>query len=176
MSKARLTPDDWLKAGFTALQASGPQALAAEPLARALNTTKGSFYWHFKDVPAFHAALLASWHRTALMALSECLGDSRGSDQRLRQFGHDLLDDQIETSLRAWGQNNRDVCETLQAVDAERLTYLSLLLRELGIRNPDFAQALQATLIGLPQLTGSDRETHQRAFDILVDTVLALNG
>ena len=61
MTKSRLSPDKWLTAGFEALVASGPSALAAEPLARALGTTKGSFYWHFKDVPAFQDALLAAW-------------------------------------------------------------------------------------------------------------------
>jgi len=59
----------------------------------------------------------------------------------------------------------------MQAVDAERQTYLTLLLRELGLGNPDFARALQATLIGLPQMGGTD----SAPFGTLVDTVLALD-
>jgi len=43
----RLGKADWLDAGLAALAAEGPAALRAEALARQLNTTKGSFYWHF---------------------------------------------------------------------------------------------------------------------------------
>ena len=65
--KQRLSPEDWLKAGLDALAASGPEALKAEPLARALETTKGSFYWHFADVPAFRQALLEFWGENAAL-------------------------------------------------------------------------------------------------------------
>ena len=59
--KQRLSADDWLRAGLQALTASGPEALKAEPLARRLETTKGSFYWHFEDVPRYRQALLNFW-------------------------------------------------------------------------------------------------------------------
>ncbi|MEH6751885.1 MAG: TetR family transcriptional regulator, partial [Paracoccaceae bacterium] len=36
-------------AGLAALAEAGPVALKAEPMARRLGTTKGSFYWHFAD-------------------------------------------------------------------------------------------------------------------------------
>ena len=69
MTQARLSKQDWISAGFSALQANGPSALKAEPLARALNTTKGSFYWHFRDVPAFHKHMLTHWEDEALTGL-----------------------------------------------------------------------------------------------------------
>ena len=166
----RLTSDLWLTAGFDALAAHGPTALAAEPLARALGTTKGSFYWHFKDVPAFHAALIAAWRTRAIAVLQDALGDTSSPDQRLRNFGAAVLRDPSEPALRIWAQNNAAVAEMLAAVDAERHTYLTLMLRELGLGNPDFARALQATLIGLPQM-GADGTA---AYDTLIDTVLAL--
>lgn len=168
----RLTPDHWLTAGFSALSAQGPQALAAEPLARALGTTKGSFYWHFKDVPAYHAALIKTWRVQAIAALANAVSDTNGPDQRLRDFGAALLNDKNEIAFRNWAQTDANVAETLRAIDAERLTYLTLLLRELGLGNADFARALQATLIGLPQL---DSPARTAPFDTLVDTVLALS-
>ncbi|MFN3661424.1 TetR family transcriptional regulator [Yoonia sp.] len=45
--------EDWLMAGFRALASHGPSALRAAALARDLGTTKGSFYWHFKDLPDY---------------------------------------------------------------------------------------------------------------------------
>ena len=57
MPKLRLGPEDWVMAGFRALAADGPQAVRAETLARGLGATKGSFYWHFKDLAALHQAM-----------------------------------------------------------------------------------------------------------------------
>ncbi len=148
MNTTRLNSDRWIAAGFDALRQAGPQALAAEPLARRLGTTKGSFYWHFKDVPAYHA--------------------------RLRDFGLGMLADPTEPSLRVWAQSMPDVARALARIDAERLSHLEDLLRQLGLGNPDFARALLASLIGLPQVPASGSETSAAAFEILVDTVLAL--
>ena len=173
MTSTRLTPDHWLTAGFDALQTLGPQALAAEPLARQIGTTKGSFYWHFKDVPAYHAALIETWRRRALSALSDAVATPDAPDKRLRQFGRDVLADRAEAALRIWAHTHSGVATALRTVDAERLTYLTLLLRELGLGNRDFARALQAALIGLVQLTDQP-ETHRTTYDTLVDTVLAL--
>lgn len=166
----RLTPEHWLNAGFDALATKGPSALAAEPMARALGTTKGSFYWHFKDVPAYHTALIGAWRTRAIATLRDALSDTAGPDQRLRTFGATVLSDEVETALRIWAQSNADVAAVLSAVDAERHTYLSLLLREMGLGNPDFARALQATLIGLPQMAKGETAP----FETLIDTVLAL--
>ncbi|WP_299025298.1 TetR/AcrR family transcriptional regulator [uncultured Sulfitobacter sp.] len=172
MSSTRLSPEKWIDAGFAALCAQGPQALAAEPLARQLGTTKGSFYWHFKDVPAYHAALLRHWHAKALADVVERLGDDGPPDARLRSFGHGILKNGNEAALRLWAQSDPIVAASLAEVDAERTTYINTLLRQFDLRNPAFGDAVLAALIGLPQIQAeTDTPT---AFDALVDTVVAL--
>ena len=172
MSNTRLSPEKWINAGFEALTAAGPQALAAEPLARQLGTTKGSFYWHFKDVPAYHAALLRHWHTQALADVVSRLTDQGAADMRLRSFGHGILNTPSEAALRLWAQSNAAVAASLAEVDTERATYLNNLLRQVGLRNPAFGDAILATLIGLPQIQSQTEMT--QAFDALVDTVVAL--
>ncbi len=172
MSRPRLSPEKWLIAGLDALAVSGPNALAAEPLARALGTTKGSFYWHFKDVPTFQQAVLTAWETAALEHVVTQLSRTDDADKRLRDFGQTVLTDPVESQLRIWGQTDERVAIALVEVDTERLNYLTRLLRQLGLGNPDFARAVLATLIGLP-LTGAD--TDAAPFDTLVDTVLALS-
>jgi AcrR family transcriptional regulator len=54
----QLTAKDWLDQGLKALTKSGFTALKAEPLAKAIGVSRGSFYWHFADIAAFHAAIL----------------------------------------------------------------------------------------------------------------------
>lgn len=170
MPRPRLSPEKWISAGLKALAASGPTALAAEPLSRTLKTTKGSFYWHFKDVPAFQEAVLTKWQAQALEQVLDQLQQSDDADKRLRDFGRLVLSDPTEAQLRIWAQNDSRVAGVVEEVDAERLAYLTRLLSQLGLRNADFARALLAALIGLS--LGDDRD--HAPFDTLVDTVLAL--
>ena len=51
----QLSAKDWVDQGLKALASSGFTALKAEPLAKALRVSRGSFYWHFADIAAFHA-------------------------------------------------------------------------------------------------------------------------
>lgn len=176
MKSARLSRQKWLAAGVDALAVDGAGALAAEPMARRLGTTKGSFYWHFKDVPEYHAALLADWHAGAIARLDALSQEKDGAaDRRLRTFGHTQLHDGAEAALRTWAQAAPAVAASLAKVDAARLTYLTELLRKLGLGNPDFARALMASLAGLPQIAPGDVATQIATFDTLVDTVLALS-
>jgi AcrR family transcriptional regulator len=175
MTSRRLSPDHWLSAGFDTLQAKGHAHLAAEPMARALGTTKGSFYWHFTDVPTFHSALIAAWRTQALRTLANVVSAEKAVDHRLRMFGRGVLSDRTETAMRVWAHGNDEVARMLLEVDTERLKYIELLLKEAGLANPDFARALQAALIGLPQLAEPDGMALRTAYDTLVDTVLALS-
>lgn len=172
MASSRLTPDTWIAVGFKTLKANGPKALAAEPLARKLGTTKGSFYWHFKDVPAYHDALLREWQAEALAEVMDLLRSDGTADKRLRQFGQSILQSETEPALRVWAHSEPKVARILAEVDAERLQYIAHLLSQMDLRNPAFANALLASLIGLPQI--STDHPKSAAFDALVDTVMAL--
>src|SRR5947209_20405973 len=61
----QLSAQDWLDQGLKTLAESGFTALKAEPLAKAMGVSRGSFYWHFADIGAFHAAILAHWRNVA---------------------------------------------------------------------------------------------------------------
>ncbi|HEX9498332.1 MAG TPA: TetR/AcrR family transcriptional regulator, partial [Mycobacterium sp.] len=57
----RLSADDWIEAGFAVLADSGPNALRIDALCERLSVTKGSFYWHFTDMPAYRSSLVEAW-------------------------------------------------------------------------------------------------------------------
>lgn len=170
--KTRLSPEDWLKAGLDALAAAGPEALKAEPLARSLDTTKGSFYWHFADVPAFRQALLDFWGQNA--ALPQTPDDKTDAVAQL----HSLMRDgfpgasDTESAMRGWARTDDNVAATLADIDKMRLTYLSAVLTQLGVGNPDIARALYAARIGTESMDASPAQL--AALDTLVDLVLAL--
>ena len=173
MAKHTLTPAAWIEAGLAQLTTEGPQALRAEPLARYLKTTKGSFYWHFKDVPAFHDAVLAHWKDGALTAAA-ALKDADGSAaERLIQLGQTVQNDSADAALRAWGQSNPLVEQSVADVDAVRMAQLGALLTEMGTSNDDFAKAAYGALVGLRQMKMDDGDALV-AYASLIDLVLAL--
>lgn len=169
MSKQRLNKEKWIAAGLDALNSVGPDGLRAEPLARALGTTKGSFYWHFDDVPAFQAALIGHWQAQALKQIVQELERTGPADDRLRRYGKGLYNDKTERTIRAWAVHEPRVQSALETVDAERLVYIGALMGQLGLSNPAFTEAAYSSLIGGGFLAGESD-----GFDALVDLVLAL--
>lgn len=172
MKRQRLSPQSWIEAGLSELVTAGPNALAAEPLARSLGTTKGSFYWHFKDVPDFQAAVTKHWQALAFAEVMEALQKNGSAEQRLRRFGADVLSDAHDPAMRAWARADRAVAKAVAQVDAERQKYLINLLRQLGVTNDDFARGSLAALIGLPAV--ANKKQAVQAFNTMVDLVLAL--
>src|SRR4249919_470483 len=61
----QLSARDWLDQGLKTLAKDGFTALKAEPLAKAMGVSRGSFYWHFADIGAYHAAILERWREVA---------------------------------------------------------------------------------------------------------------
>lgn len=175
MTQTRLTKQDWINAGLSALQAHGPTALKAEPLARALNTTKGSFYWHFSDVPSFHKHLLAHWEEEALAGLIAEIEVQSTPHTALQKFAHLVADPSGATpAIRAWAQSDKEVAQALAEIDSARQKYLAALLKRAGVSNPDIAQALYATAIGLQSLPQKTKGAAESTLDTLVDLILAL--
>lgn len=101
-ASTRLKSSDWLTAGLDALSELGPTALKAEPLAVRLGVSKGSFYWHFRDVPAYHDALLAAWRDDSIARLPDLMNDGSTEVARLRNLARAFAaPDATEPALRA---------------------------------------------------------------------------
>jgi AcrR family transcriptional regulator len=69
--KRRLTRDDWVGAALAAIGEHGIGAVAVEPLAARLGTTKGSFYWHFPSREALLEAALGAWEQATTTAIHD---------------------------------------------------------------------------------------------------------
>ena len=133
MPDDRLGPADWVNAGLKALAKSGASALKADALAKSLGVSRGSFYWHFADVSAFHAAVLKRWREIALETIIEEL--ERSSDDRLdallrRAFAGGAA---IERAVRAWATADAEARAAVEAVDVERIRYLRKLVIDAGV-------------------------------------------
>lgn len=182
MAKNRLSPEDWIAAGFQALSTKGPSALKAEPLARSLRTTKGSFYWHFADVPAFHAAMLELWEDRAFRDIATELDQIDSPVKRLRALSATASKQtpdrfggiDAEPAIRAWSRESKAVAAAVARVDAQRLTYVQNILADIGLTNPDIARMYYGAYVGMTDLSTRDGENNTSALENLADLILAL--
>lgn len=169
-SRPRLTAEDWLMAGFRALARSGPTALKAEALARELGTTKGSFYWHFADLPDYLFRLIRLWEERAfdgVIALLDPAAPPRARLEQLCMLAVGFRDPSyggaaLEPALRAWALASADVAQAVARMDARRRAYLVSLCREAGVENPDAPEALCALVVGLETLGVKDAHKTMR--------------
>jgi len=162
--KARLGRNDWVLAGLRALVRGGIAAVKVEQLARDLGATKGSFYWHFKDLVALHQEMLAFWEShatTAITAQVRASGlDEHGQLMLLVEMvsahpGEVYGGVEIEPALRDWCRTDPRARQVLQRVDRQRLCDLEGFLRAVGVPDADLtpkAQLIYAAVIGLEGL------------------------
>jgi len=138
----QLSAQDWVNQGLKTLAKSGFTALKAEPLAKAMGVSRGSFYWHFADISAFHAAILKHWREIAAEAIIAGVEASAGHENPLglllhRVFGERLT---IENAVRTWASVDPAARAAVQAIDRRRLSYVEGLLAQSGL-SADVARA-----------------------------------
>jgi AcrR family transcriptional regulator len=138
----QLSAHDWLDLGLEVLATQGFTALKAEPLAKAMGVSRGSFYWHFADIGAYHAAILKHWREvTAEQVIAGLEAASDHEDPLallLRQAFTARLS--LEKAVRSWATSDATVRNAVQAIDRRRLGYIEELLRRKGFA-ADVAQA-----------------------------------
>ena len=140
MAEKRLGPEAWIRCGLRVLAASGWTALRADTLAKSLGVSRGSFYWHFTDVAAFHKAVLNRWREIAVenvIAEIDPLGPERPEALVRRAFGSRP---QLEIAVRAWATVDDAARSAVRAVDTERVAYMRAMLIDARVR-PDVASS-----------------------------------
>jgi AcrR family transcriptional regulator len=147
MAAEQLSAKDWLDQGLRTLVQDGFTALKAEPLAKAMGVSRGSFYWHFADIGAFHAAILAHWRDIAAEQIIANLEASSKDDNPLalllrQAFGGKLA---LENAVRTWAALDPSARAAVQAIDRRRLSYVARLLKASGL--PDDVARARAQIL-----------------------------
>jgi AcrR family transcriptional regulator len=140
----QLSAKDWLDQGLKTLAQRGFTALKADPLAKSMGVSRGSFYWHFADIGAFHAAILKHWREVAaeqvIAGLEVAAADSTGNPLSLllrEAFGSKQA---LEKAVRSWAAIDPKARAAVQAIDRRRVDYVAHMLRQAGVK-PDIASA-----------------------------------
>jgi AcrR family transcriptional regulator len=131
----QLSAKDWLDQGLKVLAESGFTALKAEPLAKAMGVSRGSFYWHFADIDAFHAAILKHWREVAAEQIIANLEAASGNDNPLQLLLRQAFSGRLslENAVRSWATHDPKARRAVQAIDRRRLSYVERLLRTSGL-------------------------------------------
>jgi AcrR family transcriptional regulator len=139
----KLGRQDWIKVGLAALVEGGVEVVRVEPLAKRMDVTKGSFYWHFKDRNDLLESILAEWVEIDTNSIIERVNriDADPKAKLLQLFELAIADDgltpglkdgSIENAIRAWATNDAKVAAVLEQVDQRRLNYTKNLFLAIG--------------------------------------------
>ena len=130
----RLTKSDWIKHGLRTLAKEGAGALKAGPMAAKLQVSRGSFYWHFKDIAEFRAELLRAWRERATDRVIQQMAE-RAEPDRLNYLLKRAFSEErgLDRAMRSWAAEDGDVVAVVTSVDASRVAYIADLLVETGV-------------------------------------------
>ncbi len=166
--KSKLTQLDWIKGSFRSLAANGPQSLKAEVLARSMKVSKGSFYWHFKDIAALKKAMLDHWEELATHQIIAQV-DTASEDPKERLYnlleiaGVEVSEEYgaqgASSAIRNWSRFDDLARSYVSRIDDIRLGYVEQLFSQIPQTREHArlnSQTLYATLIGAEQLEPAD--------------------
>ncbi len=182
--KPKLNREAWIRTAFCALTKGGPEALKAERLARTLQVSKGSFYWHFKDVASLKSAMLTYWRAAAT---SDIIGEITRTQQAPRAALSRLLvlsvqprdtplgDPITEAAIRDWARYDSVVLEAVTEIDRQRLDFVTGLMAQYGLPAAEAkqkARILYAALIGLEAISPTGHDANQTDLQALLAALL----
>ena len=136
-----LNREDWLVRALATLDSEGIQGVKVERLAASLGVTKGSFYWHFKNLRDLHDSLLNYWS-VELTQVTVTELDEMPRDPRLRllwlvgRIADGRLNEH-DRGMRSWARIDPHVEEVVRGVDAKRLAYVRELFLDMGFSECD---------------------------------------
>lgn len=139
MNSPQLTPKDWLNTALNELRERGHEALKAQPLAKVLKVSRGSFYHHFDNLESFHAAVISHWAERSSGQIIQTARETENPEEALEKLLQKTLrsGEALERAIRAWSTVQLKVAEAVEEVDAERIAVAEALLVRNGVPESD---------------------------------------
>ncbi|CEJ12522.1 hypothetical protein BN1110_02821 [bacterium YEK0313] len=140
----RLTPADWIAHGLDTLARRGPNALRVGAMAAGLHVSRGSFYWHFRDIGDFRDRLLKAWLDEATEQVIARIDAAPAGPGRLKALLRSAFVTRpgladagrafaAEAAIRAWAVEDPAVAAMVAAVDERRISYICGELAAAGL-------------------------------------------
>ncbi|BDX18261.1 TetR/AcrR family transcriptional regulator [Halopseudomonas aestusnigri] len=170
--RAVLTPQDWFNAATEAILEGGFDQLRVLPLAKRLKVTRGSFYWHFEDLPQFIRLFLDQWQAQRIKGLrywQPGLDPQLSPEQEVERVLLLMFEGpavefkrmKVEFAIRDFAQRDLYARDIVAAVDEARVEQTARLLAPLvpagtarGMAMIQYATILGSVLLFRGQLGG----------------------
>ncbi len=117
----------WLDAAYEMLIESGVDSVKVMPLAKALNMSRTSFYWHFEDRDALLDTLIRRWEQKNtgnLIAQTQAYAETI-TEAVFNVFDcwvrPDLFDARLDCAIRHWALQSSKLKAILEQVDQQRI-------------------------------------------------------
>ena len=157
--RATLTREDWIAAAQRILIKNGIDTVRVDSLAKELNITRGSFYYHFKSREDLLLSLLANWRSQSTENIILQLGSAHYSPtERLALLlelpfkGNKAREAAaVEIAIRGWARRDPLARQAMDEVDSHRLAYIESLLAQMSYSSEQAKDT--ATLIYAYQLS-----------------------
>lgn len=158
----RLDAQAWVVAALKELADGGIDSVSVQRLARKLEVTKGSFYWHFRDRDALLDAMLDTWRRKAtILVMSRLEQHTATSRERLAgllafPFVSPLSTHgaDVELAIRLWSRRDARARKVLDEIDHLRLRFIITIFTEMGF-TPEAAKARATLTYGFMRIGAS---------------------
>jgi AcrR family transcriptional regulator len=151
---SKLGRQDWVNAAIETFVTKGIDAVKVDSIAKSLQITRGSFYWHFKNLDDLLMAIIQAWQFTNTEDVMQKVEAERGSPQEkiLHLFKISAEDDdRLEKAMRIWAIYDSRAAAAIAQVDRQRLDYLQHLFLQTGFNNTEAevrARVAYATRLG----------------------------
>lgn len=138
--KAVLGPGDWIDAALAVLATDTVDAVRVDVLAKRMNVTRGSFYWHFADRDDLLERMLEQWRKVTTERVIERFSSGSASPVAMlkgllalpyhgRTAAHASA---VEMAIREWARRHEAARAVLAEVDNQRLGYIAQCFSALG--------------------------------------------
>lgn len=123
----------WLKKALDVLFSHGIAHVKVEVLARELDVTKGSFYWHFKNREDLLHSMVDWWrdNQVAFIEGLDChhIKDPPGLIKAVIAFTEHTDDSSHDVAMREFARFEDYATQAVTEVDQRRIDYLATLFR-----------------------------------------------
>lgn len=162
-----LTKADWINAGWNLMANQGVAAVKVEVLARDLQVSKGSFYWHFKNRRELLDGILQRWEKETLWLIEESRKQATPEARLIKLFA---LAEELcclpdpESAIFIWANQEPAVQERVRVVETCRVDYLNQILQDYGFNE---MEARHKAEIGYFAFMGFwERKERDQEFDL----------
>lgn len=132
------TADAWLSAAYDMLTQRGVDAVKIMALAKHLNVTRTSFYWHFENRDSLLEALIQHWENKNTGNL--VLQTEKAADSICAAMLHifdcwvdnSLFDAKLDLAIRNWARHDSKLQTRLDNADNIRINAITAMFKRFG--------------------------------------------